>query len=120
VRAFQQLGYDETTLAIYDLAIYDEALRRGDLLLHVPARPQDSDRTAALLQRHGVHDVGYLGPGTFEQFPLPQYGLTPIRPSAAGRCGRPVRQDLVPCPPNARQEVTPAIYGQSRRNWRCY
>ena len=34
VRAFQRLGYDETTLAIYD-----EALRQGDLLLHVPARP---------------------------------------------------------------------------------
>src|SRR6476620_1647873 len=55
VRAFQQLGYDETTLAIYD-----EALRHGDLLLHVPARPQDSDRIAALLQRYGVHDVGYF------------------------------------------------------------
>ena len=62
VRAFQQLGYDETTLAIYD-----EALRRGDLLLHVPARPQDSDRIAALLQRHGVHDMGYFGPGRFQQ-----------------------------------------------------
>jgi hypothetical protein len=69
VRAFQQLGYDETTLAIYD-----EALRHGDLLLHVPARPQDSDRIAALLQRHGVHDVGYFGPGTFEQFPIPDTG----------------------------------------------
>jgi hypothetical protein len=23
---------------------------------------------AALLQRHGVHDVGYFGPGEFEQF----------------------------------------------------
>ena len=33
VRAFQQLGYDAQTLAIYD-----EALRHGDLLLHVPAR----------------------------------------------------------------------------------
>jgi hypothetical protein len=69
VRAFQQLGYDETTLAIYD-----EALRHGDLLLHVPARPQDSGRIAALLQRHGVHDVGYFGPGTFEQFPIPDTG----------------------------------------------
>jgi hypothetical protein len=69
VRAFQQLGYDETTLAIYD-----EALRHGDLLLHVPARPQDSDRIAVLLQRHGVHDVGYFGPGTFEQFPIPNTG----------------------------------------------
>jgi hypothetical protein len=69
VRAFQQLGYDETTLAIYD-----EALRHGDLLLHVPARPKDSGRIAALLQRHGVHDVGYFGPGTFEQFPIPDTG----------------------------------------------
>jgi hypothetical protein len=69
VGAFQQLGYDETTLAIYD-----EALRHGDLLLHVPARLQDSGRIAALLQRHHVHDVGYFGPGTFEQFPIPDTG----------------------------------------------
>jgi hypothetical protein len=63
VRAFQQLGYDETTLAIYD-----EALRDGELVLHVPAGPADRGRIAALLQRHHVHDVGYFGPGTFEQF----------------------------------------------------
>jgi hypothetical protein len=69
VRAFQQLGYDETTLAIYD-----EALRHGDLLLHVPARPQDSSRIAALLQHHHVHDLGYFGPGTFEQFPTHDTG----------------------------------------------
>jgi len=65
VRAFQQLGYDETTLAIYD-----EALRDGEFVLHVPARPADRGRIAALLQRHQVHDVGYFGPGTFEQFPI--------------------------------------------------
>ena len=65
VRAFQQLGYDEETLEIYD-----EALGHGDLLLHVPARPADRYRIAALLQRHQVHDVGYFGPGTFEQFPI--------------------------------------------------
>jgi hypothetical protein len=66
VRAFQRLGYDEATLEIYD-----EALRRGDLLLHVPAPPAERRRIAALLQRHQVHDVGYFAPGTFEQFPLP-------------------------------------------------
>ena len=33
VRAFQDLGYDAQALTIYD-----EALRHGDLLLHVPAR----------------------------------------------------------------------------------
>jgi hypothetical protein len=65
VRAFQQLGYDETTLAIYD-----EALRDGEFVLQVPARPADRDRIAALLQRHHVHDVAYFGPGTFEQFPV--------------------------------------------------
>ena len=65
VRTFQRLGYDETTLEIYD-----EALRDGDLLLRVPARPADRRRVAALLQRHHVHDVGYFGPGTFEQFPI--------------------------------------------------
>ena len=62
-------GYDGTTLAIYD-----EALRKGDLLLHVPVRPRDRSRIAALLQRHGVHDVGYFGPGTFEQFPILDMG----------------------------------------------
>ena len=65
VRAFQRLGYDQETLAVYD-----EALRNGELVLHVPARPADSARIAALLQRHQVHDVGYFGQGTFEQFPI--------------------------------------------------
>jgi hypothetical protein len=65
VRAFQRLGYDETTLEIYD-----EALRKGDLLLQVPAPPAERRRVAGLLQRHHVHDVGYFAPGTFEQFPI--------------------------------------------------
>ena len=65
VRTLQGFGYDGTTLAIYD-----EALRNGDLLLHVPVRPKDRSRIVALEQRHGVHDVGYFGPGTFEQFPI--------------------------------------------------
>ena len=47
VRAFQRLGYDGTTLEIYD-----EALRDGDLLLQVPVPPKE--------RRHV---------GTFEQFP---------------------------------------------------
>ena len=64
VRTLQRMGYDGTTLAIYD-----EALRNDDLLLHVPVRPKDRSRIAALLQRHAVHDLGYFGPGTFEQFP---------------------------------------------------
>jgi hypothetical protein len=64
VRTVQRLGYDETTLEIYD-----EALNAGDLLLHVPARPADRDRIVEVLQRHYVHDVGYFGAGTFEQFP---------------------------------------------------
>jgi hypothetical protein len=65
VRAFQRLGYDETTLEIYDEALHD-----GDLLLKVPARPAERRRIVALLQRHDVHDLGYFGPGTFEQFPI--------------------------------------------------
>ena len=65
MRAFQRLGYDGTTLAIYD-----EALRDGDLLLQVPVRPKERRRIAELLQHHHVHDVGYFGPGTFEQFPV--------------------------------------------------
>jgi hypothetical protein len=63
VRAFQRLGYDGITLEIYD-----EALRHGDMLLQVPVWPKER-RVAELLQHHHVHDVGYFGPGTFEQFP---------------------------------------------------
>ena len=65
VRGFQRLGYDQQTLAVFD-----EALRGGDLLLHVPASPDDRYRIGALLQRHQVHDVGYFAPGTFAQFPI--------------------------------------------------
>jgi hypothetical protein len=65
VRAFQRLGYDGETMQRLD-----EALRGGDLLLHVPAPPDDRYRIGALLQRHQVHDVGYFAPGTFEQFPI--------------------------------------------------
>ena len=43
VRAFQRLGYDGITLEIHD-----EALRDGDLLLQVPARPAERRRAAAL------------------------------------------------------------------------
>ena len=64
VRTLQRFGYDGTTLAIYD-----EALRDGDLVLHVPVRPRDRERIAALLHGHQVHNLGYFGPGTFEQFP---------------------------------------------------
>ena len=64
VRAFQRLGYDGTTLEMYD-----EALRDGDMLLQVPVRPTERGHVAGLLQHHHVHDVGYFGPGTFEQFP---------------------------------------------------
>lgn len=64
VRALQRFGYDGTTLAIYN-----EALRDGGLL-RVPARHADRQRVAALLQRHPVHDLGYFGPGAFEQFPI--------------------------------------------------
>ena len=65
VRAFQRLGYDGITLETYD-----EALRDGDLLLQVPVRPAERSRIAELLQHHYVHNVGYFGPGTFEQFPM--------------------------------------------------
>jgi hypothetical protein len=64
VRAFQRLGYDGTTLAMYD-----EALRDGDMLLRVPVRPAGRRRVVDVLQHHQVHDVGYFGPGTFEQSP---------------------------------------------------
>jgi hypothetical protein len=66
VRGFQRLGYDQTTLEIYD-----EALRRGGLLLHVPAKPGDSHSVARILWRHRVEDIGYFGTGTFEQFTFP-------------------------------------------------
>jgi hypothetical protein len=47
-----------------------EALRDGDLLPHVRVRHADRQRIAALLRRRQVHDLGYFGPGTFEQFPI--------------------------------------------------
>ena len=47
VRTVQRFGYDATTLDMFD-----EALRGGDLVLHVPARPADRRAIAALLQRH--------------------------------------------------------------------
>jgi hypothetical protein len=65
VRAFQRLGYDETTLAIYD-----EALRKGDPLLQVPVPPAQRRRVVELLQHHHVHDVGHFAAGTFGQFPI--------------------------------------------------
>jgi hypothetical protein len=68
-RSLQRLGYDQTTLELYD-----EALRDGDLLLQVPVSPAERRRIVALLQRHDVHDVGYFGPGTFEQFPVLDQG----------------------------------------------
>ena len=54
VRAFQRLGYDETTLEIYD-----EALRKGDLLLHVPgpasrAPPHSGTASAPPCSRCGL------------------------------------------------------------------
>jgi hypothetical protein len=63
VRGVQRLGYDQTTLAIYN-----EALRSGSLVLHVPAGLGDSRHVAEILWRHGVGDIGYFGTGTFEQF----------------------------------------------------
>jgi hypothetical protein len=65
VRTLQRFGYDEETLELYD-----EALRNGDLLLRVPVRPDGRRGIVGLLQRHQVHDVGYFGRGTFEQFPI--------------------------------------------------
>jgi hypothetical protein len=82
VRTLQRMGYDGTTLAIYD-----EALRHGDLVLHVPVRPKDRGRIAALLQRRDVHDVGYFGPGTFEQSPSSMRGERDLP-----RNSRPLRQ----------------------------
>jgi hypothetical protein len=62
VRTLQGFGYD--------LGDLRRALGKGDLLLHVSARPADRSRIAVLLQRHVVRDLGYCGSGTFEQFPL--------------------------------------------------
>lgn len=63
VRGFQRLGYDQTTLAIFD-----EALRDGGLLLHVPASQHNARAVAAMMWRHGARSIGYFGAGTFEEF----------------------------------------------------
>src|SRR5262249_27552829 len=68
-RAFQRLRQGADALAVSH-----RARGHGELVLHVPAPPADRRRIAALLQRHQVHDVGYFGPGTFEQFPIPDAG----------------------------------------------
>jgi hypothetical protein len=69
VRAFQRLGYDKATLQICD-----EALRRGDLLQHVPA-PR---LTVAASRNCASATVSTMwatsGRGTFEQFPVPDAG----------------------------------------------
>jgi hypothetical protein len=111
VRAFQRLGYDETTLAIYDKALTD-----GDLLLRVLARPAERRGIAALLQRHHVHDVGYFGPGTLEQSP-PSMRAEPDLPRNSWPLGRPVRPGPAPCPSAGSH---PAIDGHSWRNPHCY
>lgn len=67
-------GLSAARLRQETLETYDEALRHGDLLLQVPVRPADRYHITALLQRHQVHDVGYFGPGTFEQFAIPDTG----------------------------------------------
>ena len=79
MRALQRFAYDGTTLAIYD-----EALRDGDLL-YVPVRHDDRQRIAALLQRHQVHDAGPARSSSSH----PEYGLSWVRDGP----GRPVRGD---------------------------
>ena len=74
VRALQRLGYDETTLEIYD-----EALRKGDLLLQVPATPAER-RIVALLQDHHVRD---LRARHVRAVPHPRCGVTPVAAGAA-------------------------------------
>ena len=79
VRTLQRMGYDGTTLAIYD-----EALRDGDLL-YVPVRHDDRQRIAALLQRHQVHDAGPARSSSSH----PEYGVSAICPGTAGRLMHP-------------------------------
>ena len=114
VRTLQRMGHVGTTLAIYD-----EALRKGDLLLPVPARPKDRSSIAALLQRHGVHDLGYIGPGRFEQFPILDRA-NPDLPGTAHCFGGPYVQDRAPFRPHARQEVRPADPPLCTGSQHCY
>jgi hypothetical protein len=104
VRTLQWMGYGGTTLAIYD-----EAPRKGDLLLPVPGAPKDRSSIAALLQRHGVHDLGYIGPGTSEQFPILDRADTDL-PGTAHCFGGPYVQDRAPFPSHAPSG------GQTRRS----
>ena len=114
LRTLQRMGYDGTTLAIYD-----EALRKGDLLLPVPARPKDRTSIAALLQRDGVHDLGYIGPGTFEQFPILDRAdpTCPEQPTAsAARTSRTARRSRrMPV-----RRSDPPIHRYARRSGHCY
>lgn len=68
---------------------------------------QDLHCCIALLQRQGAHDLGYIGPGTFEHFPILDRA-DPDLPGTAHCFGGPYVQDRAPFPPHARQEVRPA------------
>jgi hypothetical protein len=62
LRAIQKLGYDQTFLAIYD-----EALHRGQAVLTVGCSHAVTRPVAQLLDARGGHAIVWFGRGTAEQ-----------------------------------------------------
>jgi uncharacterized membrane protein len=87
VRAFQRLGYGETTLAIYDKALTD-----ADLLLRVPARP--AERRGIARCSTAMSTVSATSGRGRSSSSHPRCALSPICPGTAGRLGGRCAQDL--------------------------
>jgi hypothetical protein len=66
VRFFQNLGYDENILAVYE-----EGLVKGESLLSVPCSPETRYEVGHLLIAQGGHAVIYFGVGTAETLTRP-------------------------------------------------
>jgi hypothetical protein len=66
MRWLQNLGYDQNILAVYE-----EALEKGEALITVPCAPEDRHRLSQLMIARGAHGVIYFGPGTAETLTAP-------------------------------------------------
>ncbi|GAA0502104.1 hypothetical protein Ade02nite_37810 [Paractinoplanes deccanensis] len=66
VRFFQNWGYDDAVLNLYD-----EGLRNGEAALMIPASPADKDAIARLVHRRQGHAIHYFGAGNAQSLSGP-------------------------------------------------
>lgn len=66
VRALQSLGYDQNILAVYD-----EGLRSGQVLMTIPCAHVRRHEVGAVLRAHGAHSIIYFGAATAEALSVP-------------------------------------------------